>query len=180
MNSILKAMAIASMMSLGTSAQTAALEIHIDADFTVSFEAAESIEFGVATALEENGWQLGGELVEIVRRDHRGNVKRSRANLERFLRNENAITVIGGMHSPSYLANREFINENELLLMLPWSAAGPITRAAENMANWVFRLSVDDSKTGEFMVQQSIDQGNCQSLALTLLETGWGRANEVL
>ena len=69
------------------------------------------------------------------------------------------------------------MNENGVLGLLPWSAAGPITRASEGMTNWLFRLSVDDSQSGEFFIREAVDKAACTRMALILLDTGWGRAN---
>lgn len=153
------------------------LEIHIDADYSISSDVAVSIELGIRTALAQSGDQLGGHSVSIVPRDHRGNGKRSRRTMEHFLSNANALVMFGGMHSPPYLSNQSYVNENGILYLLPWSAAGPITRPQSGTSNWFFRLSVDDAKAGGFFVRQAVDSGRCTRLALVLIDTGWGRAN---
>ncbi len=168
---------IAVIATISAGSNPMALELHIDADYSISHEAAEAIELGVRTALDGVGWELGGEPVTLVTRDHRANVKRSHRHMRDYLQSDNAIAMIGGLHSPPYLTHREFINENEILMLLPWSAAGPITRAAPGHENWLFRLSVDDSKAGEFLVAQSVDAAGCRKIALILIETGWGHAN---
>lgn len=154
------------------------LEIMIDADFSIAVDAGESIELGVNTALAEAGHMLAGVRVTVRRMDHRANVKRASKNHERFARSETALVMIGGMHSPPYLTNHQFINENDVLTLLPWSAAGPITRKSARGENWFFRLSVDDSKAGGFFIRKAVDEGGCRSVGLILVETGWGRANE--
>ena len=154
------------------------LEIYIDADFSHSSDAAVAIEDGVRTALAEVDHQLDGHTIEVVVRDHRGNVKRSHRNMQHFLQNDRALAMIGGLHSPPYLTHRSFMNQNGILTLLPWSAAGPITRADDGEENWIFRLSVDDFRSGDFFVQEAVDKDGCQKLALLLIDTGWGRANE--
>ncbi|MQY44422.1 ABC transporter substrate-binding protein [Epibacterium sp. SM1969] len=160
------------------SAQSSPFEIYIDADYSISSAAAQSIELGVRTALEEVNYQLAGVDVRIRPMDHRGNVKRSRRTLEQYLKNDAALAVFGGLHSPPYLAHKDFINEHGVLTLLPWSAAGPITRGSAGMENWIFRLSVDDAQAGDFFIQESIERNGCQNMAFILLETGWGRANQ--
>lgn len=158
-------------------ASAASMELYIDASFSVNTVAAESIELGVRTALEEAGNQLGGIPVTLVRRDHRSNVKRSHRTMQDYLKSDRALAIIGGQISPPYLTHRGFINQNQILTLLPWSAAGPVTRAEEGRENWIFRLSVDDSKSGGFFVQQAAEVYGCKNIALLLLDTGWGRAN---
>lgn len=158
-------------------AQAEPLQLLIDADYTISTSAAQSIEIGLKTALAEEGFQLGGFPVEVVAMDHRANVKRSKRTFEYYLKNKRALAIIGGMHSPPYLQHRSFLNENSILTLLPWSAAGPITRASDGQDNWIFRLSVDDTQAGAFFVDQMEGTGACENVALILLDTGWGKAN---
>jgi len=154
------------------------LELYIDADYSVSYAAAEAIELGVRTALAETDNQLGGLPVKLVRKDHRGNVKRSFRTMNQFIQSDTALAMIGGLHSPPYMAHKEFMNENNILTLLPWSAGASITRAGEGQENWIFRVSVDDTKSGEFFVREAMERQGCTSLALVLLDTGWGRAGE--
>ncbi|WP_068241208.1 ABC transporter substrate-binding protein [Tritonibacter horizontis] len=153
------------------------LDIFIDADFSKSRASASAIELGIKTALEEVDNQLGGYDIRLVPKDHRTNVKRSHRHIQELGASETALLMFGGMHSPQYLSYRDYINENQILTLLPWSAAGPITRAAPGHENWLFRLSVDDYQSGEFLVNAAITQGGCQSISLLLLDTGWGLAN---
>ncbi|MFT6224186.1 MAG: branched-chain amino acid transport system substrate-binding protein, partial [Paracoccaceae bacterium] len=96
-------------------ADTPALELIIDADFSVSYQAARSIELGVRTALDEVQGNIGGLDFRIVTRDHHGNAKRSYLTLAGYVENENALAIIGGSHSPPYLTYQEFINTNRIL-----------------------------------------------------------------
>ena len=153
------------------------LELYVDADYSISRAAAQSIQLGVETALNEVGNQLGGYDVRVVAMDHRGNVKRSYKTMRNYLSNDRALAMFGGLHSPPYLTHKDYINENRILTLLPWSAAGPITRANAGTDNWIFRLSVDDFQSGEFLIAEAADKNHCKRVALVLVETGWGRAN---
>ncbi len=165
--------------ALGQMAQaTATLELYVDADYSINGAAAASIELGVRTALSEEDFKLGGLDVTVVPKDHRGNVRRSRNTYDSFLDSQTAIAIIGGLHSPPYLAYKSFLNSHGILTLLPWAAAGPITRPDDGSENWIFRLSVDDRKSGPFLVQQAEEVSGCKAIALLLLETGWGRTNE--
>ena len=164
------------LFSVG-SARATPLQLFVDADYTISAHAAQSIELGLRTALEEANYELGGHTVEVIPMDHRANVKRSLRTYVQYLKSEHALAIIGGMHSPPYLSHKDFLNENSVLTLLPWSAAGPITRADADQENWLFRLSVDDSQAGEFFVRQMENTNQCKRIAFVLLDTGWGQAN---
>jgi branched-chain amino acid transport system substrate-binding protein len=151
------------------------LRLYIDADRTHSTASAKAIEQGVRTALSEVGNRLNGRPVELVIRDHRTNAVRSLQHLEEFLADKNAMALFSGMHSPPLLENREFINQNRILVLNPWAAAGPITRPADG-PNWIFRLSVDDTKAGEVIAEHAHREG-FEFPFLLLEETGWGRSN---
>ena len=172
---VAKLAALCSLFAWAASADP--LELHVDADYSINPDSADSIELGVRTALEEVDYMLGGQPVVLVPKDHRGNVKRSHLHMKQYLKSETALALIGGLHSPPYLTHKDFMNENGILSLLPWSAAGPITRASDGMENWIFRLSVDDYQSGKFFVRQAVEEGGCQQVALILLDTGWGRAN---
>ncbi|MBT8152658.1 ABC transporter substrate-binding protein [Epibacterium ulvae] len=154
------------------------VEFYIAADFLISAAAAQSIELGVQTALDEVGNALAGEPVRLIRMDHRSNVKRAGRTYQTYVKSDRALAIIGGKQSPPYLAHKEYINSNGVLKLLPWSAAGPVTRGNDGLENWVFRLSVDDAQSGKFFVEQAIEKDGCARVAFFLLNTGWVRANQ--
>ncbi|MGL1933103.1 MAG: ABC transporter substrate-binding protein [Desulfotalea sp.] len=168
---------VISISTVSRASEPEEIRLYIDADFTNAQSSSISIEQGIKTALSEEGNMLGGYPVQVVRKDHRGNTRRSRNNLVDYINDDRALAVFCGLHSPPVLANLEYINTMGVLLLDPWAAAGPITRypVAEN---WVFRLSVDDSKAGFVMVEHAIEQRGFNRLALLLEETGWGKSNE--
>lgn len=164
-------------LTISPLADSKALRVYLDADRQEHFASARAIELGVRTALSEVEHHVAGYDIEVVPLDHRGNVKRSKLNMRKFLEDPDSLAMFGGLHSPPYLKYRAFINENRILLLLPWSAAGPLTRA-EDSENWVFRLSIDDRKAAARIVQFAFDSGKCTTPALVLWESGWGRTNE--
>ena len=158
------------------SAPPDALNIYIDADFSVAPLVAESIELGLQTALSETDGHVAGLPVSVRRLDHRSNPRRSNQNFKTFLRDPNALAMLGGMQSPPYLTYGNDINANQVPLLLGWAAGAPITRFADGNQNYIFRLSVDDRQAGPFLVNQAVGNG-CREIALLLVDTGWGRAN---
>lgn len=161
---------------VGSASYAEPLRIYVDADFSNHAESARSIEMGINTALSEVGYQIAGHHVEVVRKDHRANSLRSLRNMKQFLADDRALLVIGGMHSPPYIQNREFINENEVLLLVAWAAGGPITRHPDKN-NWVFRLSIDDTKAGYRLGQFALEEKKCKTPHLLLEDTPWGKSN---
>ncbi|OXU15234.1 ABC transporter substrate-binding protein [Sedimentisphaera salicampi] len=152
------------------------LHIYLDADMTLLAESGASIKRGIETALAEAGNKIDGRRVEIVVKDHQGNTVRSRRHMEEYLKDPRALAVFSGLHSPPLLANRDFINENGILVLDPWAAAAPITRYP-SPENWIFRLSIDDSKAGGVIVDYAMNKKEYQNPALLLEQTGWGESN---
>lgn len=174
MSSLFAALCV--VLITGKSVQAERLRIYIDADFSVASSVGDAIELGLRSVLAESDNVVAGHQVDVVPLDHRGNPRRSNANFEKFQRDPNGIAVFGGMQSPPYLTFGNQVNAAGLPLLLPWSAAAPVTRFAEGDENYIFRLSVDDSKVGPFLVRAAIESG-CDRIGLVLVDTGWGRAN---
>lgn len=158
------------------SAQADELNVYVDADFSNIIAVAEAIELGLQTAMAETEHRIAGLSVSVLRKDHRGNPRRSQRNFEAVARDPNAIAVFGGMHSPPYLSFGKQVNADGIPLLLAWSAAAPITRFANGESNFIFRLSVDDAKAGPYLVSAALETG-CKEIALVLVDTGWGRVN---
>jgi branched-chain amino acid transport system substrate-binding protein len=150
-------------------------KIYLDADFTGTKIASISILQGINVALAEENHLINGYQFDVITKDHRGNSLRSKRNLETFLADSNALLIFSGLHSPPLLAHKKYINNNHILVLNAWAAAGPITRAADKN-NWIFRLSVDDSNAGSFISKHALKEGFKKPFLL-LEDTGWGRSN---
>jgi len=151
-------------------------QIYLDADFTGTKTASLSIQQGINVALAEENYRINGYQFEVVTKNHRGNTLRSKRNLEHFIADDSALLLFSGLHSPPLLANKNFINDNHILVLNPWAAAGPITRTIDEN-NWIFRLSIDDSNAGTFITQHALNEGFTKPFIL-LEDTGWGRSNQ--
>lgn len=152
------------------------LKIYHDSDYSSHDQAAISIYQGFTTALAEVNHSIQGYQIKVIKKDHRGNSKRSLRNMQQFLKDPQGLLILGGLHSPPYIQNRQFINKNSILLLVPWAAGSPITRYPDGK-NWVFRLSIDDSKAGYRLAQFALDEKACKQPHLLLEETGWGKGN---
>ena len=152
------------------------ITIYHDADYSNHAASAHSMAMGFKTALAEVDNKIKGYDINLVVKDHRGNSRRSLHHMQQFLDDPTALFILGGLHSPPYIQNRDFINQNGVLLLIPWAAGGPITRYSEGL-NWVFRVSVDDTKAGYRIADFAINEKNCKTPHLLLEETPWGKSN---
>lgn len=151
--------------------------LYIDADRSGTRESGLAIEMGVKAALAMHDNKIGGREVEVVLRNHRGNSNRSFKHIKEYEKDPQALAIVSGLHSPPLLAHRDYINKNGILMLVPWAAATPITRGLSE-ENWIFRLSIDDSKAGEIIVKHAINRQQRKKPALLLEKTGWGKAND--
>lgn len=151
------------------------IRLYLDADQTGTRASGIAIERGIRVALDEVDNTILGRKVELIVRDHHGSSVRSKSHLQEYLNDDTALAVFSGLHSPPLLENLAFIHENKILLLDPWAAAGPITRYPSD-TNWVFRLSVDDSKAGAVIAKHALKEGFKQPFLL-LENTGWGKSN---
>ena len=154
-----------------------AYHLYLDADFDGAMSSSLAIEQGIRTALDEVDYMIGGVPVELMTRNHRGNTRRSRAHLHEIASDPNTLVLYCGLHSPPVLDGLAIMHEEQLLLLDPWAAAAPITRF-DAPTNWAFRLSLDDSEVGGFLIDYLLHDRTRSQPALLLESTGWGRSNE--
>lgn len=165
------------LTSITFAGTTEELSLYLSADRTGTRASGISIEQGIRTALAENGNRLGGFKVSLKILDHHGSTPRARKHLEMYLQDPTALALFSGLHSPPLLATREFINKQRILVLDPWAAAGPITRYPSEQ-NWIFRLSIDDSKAGHVITRHAVERRGIKQPALLLEQTGWGKSNQ--
>ena len=150
--------------------------IYHDSDYSTHNPSAVAMQMGFMAALYEVDNIVSGYQINFLEKDNRGNSNRSFLTMKRFLSDPEGLAILGGLHSPPYIKYRDFINENGLLLLVPWAAGGPITRYP-NVKNWAFRLSLDDTKAGMKMVEYATQKLACSSVDLLLENTPWGISN---
>jgi branched-chain amino acid transport system substrate-binding protein len=153
------------------------LTIYHDADYSLHQLSAKAMQMGLLTAFDEVNNKVQGYRLSLKEKNHRGNIKRSLLTMKDFLKDEKALFVLGGLHSPPYIKNRKFINDNQIPLLVPWAAAGPITRYP-SPSNSVFRLSIDDSKAGIRISEFALNNLSCKNPHLLLEDTPWGKSNQ--
>lgn len=152
------------------------LHFYLDADFYRNSESSTSIKRGFELALDEVDFKIQDRKIVIIDKDHRGNTRRSKRNIETFLKDPKGVLMISGIHSPPLITLKNFINDNKVLYLVPWAAGAPITRS-ETKENWIFRLSLDDSKVGGFLAEYAARKLKAKKPCLLLENTGWGKGN---
>jgi branched-chain amino acid transport system substrate-binding protein len=160
-----------------TSDSDKTLIIYHDADYSVNKVSAKAMKMGLLTAFDEVDNEIQGFHLTVKEKNHRGNIKRSLLSMKKFMKDEKALFILGGLHSPPYIKNRAFINENHIPLLVPWAAGGPITRYP-NVDNSVFRLSIDDTKAGIRISEFALNKLSCKNPHLLLEDTPWGKSNQ--
>lgn len=168
--------ALASLAAPAQASDDKVLKLYHDADWSNHIESAQSIWRGFDLALNEIDHSIQGYRIELVKKNHSGNVTRSLSNYEDYLEDDQALAVISGIHSAPLIKNRGFINENSALTLVPWAAGGPITRHPST-ENWIFRLSLDDMQVGEVLIEYALDVKGCKAPHLLLEDTSWGDSN---
>ncbi|MFT5760057.1 MAG: branched-chain amino acid transport system substrate-binding protein [Alteromonadaceae bacterium] len=116
---------LVSMNALADTNKT--LSIYHDADYSLNQLSAQAMKMGLLTAFDEVNNEVQGFRLALEEKNHRGNIKRSLLSMKDFLDDENALFILGGLHSPPYIKNRTFINENQIPLLVPWAAGGLYT-----------------------------------------------------
>lgn len=152
------------------------LRVYQDADLSRHSESAVAIQQGIEVAFDEIGNQIQGYRIEFRYLDHRGNVVASKKNYHSFLSDPHALAIYSGIHSPPLIKNRTFINESKALTLVPWAAGGPITRHPAR-ENWIFRLSIDDTRAAPKLLDFAIQEKKCKSPRLLLEKSPWGISN---
>lgn len=144
---------------------------------SIAKESGESILDGINVALKEINYTINSDSLVIKVLDHRGSTPRFRSHLEAFENDSTALLIFSGLHSPPLLATRDEINKKGIIVLIPWAAAGPITRFSSK-DNSIFRWSIDDSKAGIFITNYAIKNDALKKPFLLLESTGWGNSNK--
>lgn len=152
------------------------LDVFVNADMTHGADIGNSIALGVAAGLAVGAERFGGPKIHVHARDHRNNMRRTGETVTEAIENPNTLAMIGGMETPHYLKHGQRINEENLVVMLPWSAGAILTRLTAGDQNYFFRVSVDDKQAGPFLSEQAKNHG-CPRVATLALDNGWGRGN---
>ncbi|MCY1075128.1 ABC transporter substrate-binding protein [Archangium lansingense] len=154
------------------------LVLHADMS-SGSAMAGEAIRRGALIAISElnaQGGLLDGRKLELVVRDHHGVPARATEQLPELASMPHLVAILSGLHSPPVIQNLPFIHEHQLIVVSPWAAATGMVQH-ELTPNYVFRVSIDDERVGEFLVARALARGH-KRLGVILEKSAWGRSNE--
>lgn len=155
------------------------IHLAVDTDFSgISPQAGISIERGMTLAMDEIN-EAGGVLgrpLRLIKTDNRGVPARGIDNLADLTENKSLVAVVGGLFSPVMLAQLHAAQASEVILISPWAAATGIT---ENgfARSFIFRVSVNNSYAGNFLIKSAKQRG-FKRPGLLLWRSGWGTSNE--
>jgi branched-chain amino acid transport system substrate-binding protein len=152
------------------------LAVYLNADLTHTPAVGDSIRLGFEAGLLVGAERYGGPPITLHVRDHRNNLRRTSNTVAEATGDPATLALVGGMHTPHYLKHGPAINEQGLVLLLPWSAGAALTRLVHGEQNHIFRLSVDDHKAAPYLAEQAVSHG-CSRVATLALDNGWGRGN---
>lgn len=156
------------------------LEDHVAIGLSLSFThhayaSALAIKRGAMLAVDEinKSGGVAGKRLMLITSSHDGFPQKGKKNLAKFAEDPSVAAILGGMHSPVILAERDYIKEINIPYLIPWAAATPII--SEDNPN-IYRFSVRDSFAGAKLVERAATYG--KKIALVFENTGWGRSNE--
>lgn len=155
------------------------LLIGLDADLSQGTALAGlAIKRGLLLAMDEinqNGGVLGKTLA-LLARDHQGVPARGKKNIEDFIQHKKVVAIVGGLHSSVADAELELIQEAGIPFLIPWAATASLTEN-KRQPNPVFRISINDSLAGPFLLDHALKQENgaTKKIALLLENSAWGR-----
>lgn len=137
-------------------------------------DSAIAIKRGVDLALKDANKRGGikGKPIRALYLNHEGFPRKGIENLKILNKIKGLVGVIGGMHSPVVLAEREFVNANRLPYVIAWAAATPII-AEENKS--IFRTSIRDEYAASKLIERA--KTKSKNIILLLENTGWGNSN---
>jgi len=119
---------------------------------------------------------LNGKKVKVIRVNHKTNPDIDLYNLQNtIIKDEKTLAVFTGLHSPPIIANKDFINNNQILTLDPWATGTTITRSYPS--NWIFRLSIDGKYAGKKIIDYAFENKKNTKFAICVVDDEWGKSN---
>ena len=136
---------------------------------------ADAIKRGVLLAIDKINAKIqdSQNKFKIIELDHQGFPSKGLKNIQELSKDPRVKAVIGGMHSPVVLGEKDWVNNSDITYLIPWAAASPIISAIKDPN--IFRLSVRDSYAGSKLYTRA--RKHSPNFALLLEETPWGKSN---
>ncbi|MGH1460782.1 MAG: DctP family TRAP transporter solute-binding subunit [Neptuniibacter sp.] len=150
--------------------------IGLNAD--LSDKAGLAIKRGAQLAIREinsNGGLLGRPL-QLIARDHKITPNTGLDNMKYFTEHPDVIAVVGGKHSVVIAEEMDLVQKAQIPYLIPWATSHKITKQSSTQ-NSIFRISANDQLASHFIARYALNNKNCQSPALVVENTIWGRGN---
>ena len=121
-------------------AQAVPLKVGMMLPFSGTYAAlGENIAAGFELLLAENGGNLGGRAVTLIRLDDESDPAKAPANVNRLVERDNVDVLVGTVHSGVVMALVQAAREHEIPLFIP--NAGNVAATRELCSPFVFRSS---------------------------------------
>ncbi len=151
--------------------------IGLDADLSLDAKISGlAIKRGATLAMgeiNERGGVLGRELA-LLALNHRGMPSQGTSNIAKLIANPDVAAIIGGLHSPVIIAEKETIQTGGIPFLASWSSAAEVVETTFE-PSYIFRISANDRLAGPFMIDYVLNQ--YKRPAIMLENTAWGRGN---
>ncbi|MBF0336814.1 MAG: DctP family TRAP transporter solute-binding subunit [Nitrospirae bacterium] len=135
-----------------------------------------AIRRGMELAVNEVNARGGllGKKLSMVLMDHKVSSDLSERNVRAFSKMKNLVAIMGGIHGMLIMGDLELIHKEKIIYLVPWAASDKITNNSYN-PNYVFRVSINDEKAGDFLIQQALKKS--EKIAFLLVNNNWGQEN---
>lgn len=150
--------------------------IGLNAD--LSDKAGLAIKRGAQLALKEINASGGllGRPIHLIARDHKMIPNTGLDNMKFFIEHPNVIAVVGGKHSAVVTEEINTVNDAQIPYLIPWAASHKITEQKHDQSS-IFRISANDQLASHYIANYALKNKNCESPALVVEKTIWGRGN---
>lgn len=149
--------------------------LYLDTDRANHPELSHSIQKGIEIALNDYQQHNGEHQIKLIVLDHHGNVKRAQMHIKQVIDDPEAIALFSATSSTVLVNNKDYINHNRLLTLVTSASATSITRT--NDENWIFRLGLDDARSGYKLIDFALHQKSCIAPQFMIQDTAWGDQN---
>ena len=151
--------------------------IGIDADLSMDGKVAGlAIKRGVELAVEEINAQGGvlGKKLQVLSKDHRVIGSIGMKNVDEFVRRDDVVAIIGGLHSAVIMDQIETVQKAKIPYLIPWATSSEIIENGYE-ENYLFRLSSNNKYISAKIAAFALER--YQKPAIVVENSAWGREN---
>lgn len=135
-------------------------------------QSGNTLRDATALALEDLNARLSDLTLRMVVVDDEGNPTKSISGVTRLVHRENALAVLGAVHSSCTLANMEVTKEAGVPQITSMSTSPAITQKGNP---WIFRTAATDAVQAENIVRIALDRLGLKRLAVMYVSNDYGK-----